>query len=75
MEGDSANKGDEIETLVLRNNSDVEKVLQEYEDDKEKLGEMPSVEELEEEINELVYDLYGLDEDEIEVIEDFLKKF
>jgi len=75
LEGDSANKGDEIETLVLRNNSDVEKVLQEYEDDKEKLGEMPSVEELEEEINELVYDLYGLDEDEIEVIEDFLKKF
>ena len=75
LEGDSASKGDEIEILVPRSNSDVKKILQEYEDDKEKLEEMPSVEELEEEINELVYDLYNLDEQEVEVIEDFLEKF
>lgn len=36
---------------------------------------MPNVEELEEEINEIVYDLYGLDEEDVEVIEDFLEKF
>ena len=75
LEGDSASKGDEIEILVPRSNSDVKEILQEYEDDKEKLEEMPSVEELEEDINELVYDLYDLDEEEIEVIEDFLEKF
>jgi hypothetical protein len=75
LEGDSASKGEEIEILVPRSNSDVKEILQKYEDDKEKLEEMPSVEELEEEINELVYDLYDLDEDEIGVIEDFLEKF
>ena len=32
-------------------------------------------EELEDEINELVYKLYGLNEEDIKVIEDFLKRF
>lgn len=73
--GDSASKGEEIEILVPRSNSDVKEILQEYEDDKEKLEEMPSVEELQEEINELVYDLYELNDEEIDVIEDFLGKF
>ncbi|MFB6182579.1 MAG: Eco57I restriction-modification methylase domain-containing protein, partial [Candidatus Nanohaloarchaea archaeon] len=45
LEGDSASKGDEIEILVPRSNSDVKEILQEYEDDKEKLEDMPSVEE------------------------------
>ena len=33
------------------------------------------IERLEEEINELVYKLYGLNEDDKVVIEDYLKKF
>jgi seryl-tRNA synthetase len=75
LEGDSADKGEKIEILVPRSNSDVKEILQEYEEDKEKLEDMPSVEELEEEINELVYGLYDLDDEEIKVIEDFLEKF
>ena len=37
--------------------------------------DFPSVVEREGEINELVYKLYGLNEDDIEVIEDFLSRF
>jgi type I restriction-modification system DNA methylase subunit len=75
IEGDSVKKGDEIEVLVPRSNAEVKRILEEFEDDKKKLEEMDSVEELEEEINELVYQLYDLDENDIDVIEDFLEKF
>jgi len=75
LEGDSVKKNDKIEVLVPKSNSDVKKILQEYEKDKEKLEEMPTIEELEEEINEIVYELYGLDKEDIEVIEKFLQKF
>jgi hypothetical protein len=35
----------------------------------------PSVAELEDEINGLVYTLYGLNENDVAVIEDFLSRF
>ena len=38
-------------------------------------SEYKVVERLEREINELVYELYGLDAKDLEVIEEFLKKF
>jgi len=44
------------------------------EDDKAKI-KSPSVAELEEEINGLVYKLYGLNEKDVKVIEDFLRRF
>jgi len=75
FEGDSVKKGEKIEILVPKSNQDVKEILEEYRKDKEKLEEMPSIEELEEEINEIVYELYGLDEEDIDVIEDFLEKF
>jgi hypothetical protein len=44
------------------------------EDDKAKT-KSPSVAELEADINDLVYKLYGLNEKDVKVIEDFLLKF
>ena len=35
----------------------------------------PSVAELEDEINELVYKLYGLNENDVKVITEFLRRF
>lgn len=75
LEGKSVRKGEKIEILVPRSNEVVKEILEEYRNDKEKLKEMPTVEELEGEINEIVYDLYDLNEEDIEVIEDFLEKF
>ncbi len=75
LEDDSVKKDEEIEVLVPKSNSDVKQILEKYEEDKEKLEEMPSIEELEEDINEIVYELYGLEEKDIEVIEEFLEKF
>ena len=40
-----------------------------------KLIKSPSVAELEDAINELVYTLYGLNEKDVEVIADFLRRF
>jgi hypothetical protein len=73
--GKNVKKGEKIEILVPKSNSDVKETLKEYNEDKKKLNEMPSLEKLEQEINEIVYDLYGLDGDDIDVLEDFLEKF
>jgi len=64
-----------VEVLVPKANSVVTEILEEYEADREQLEDMQSVEELEEEINEIVYELYDLDAEEVQVIEDFLEKF
>jgi len=75
LAGESVKKNEKIEVLVPKSNYEVKQILQEYEEDKENLEEMPTIEKLEEEINEMVYELYGLDDDDIEVIEEFLEKF
>lgn len=75
LKGKSVKKNETIEILVPRSNSDVKRILKEYEADKKKLEEMSTVEELEEKINQIVYDLYGMDEEDIEVVEEFLGKF
>lgn len=75
LEGRNVSKDETVEVLVPKSNSVVEEILEEYEEDHDRLEEGATVEELEEEINEVVYDLYGLDEDDVEVIEDFLEKF
>jgi hypothetical protein len=75
LQGQKVKKGEEVEVLVPKSNQAVKDILQEYEDDEQRLEELPTVEELEEEINEIVYDLYGLEEEDVEVIEEFLETF
>ena len=48
--------------------------MKKLEEDKARI-KSPSVGELEVEINELVYKLYGLNEEDVKVIEDFLMRF
>ena len=68
-------KDEKLKILIPKDEKRVKELLREYEKDKKKLEEMP-VSKLEEEINELVYELYGLDsKKDREVIESFLQKF
>lgn len=74
LEGKSAKKGEKLQLLIPKSDTIIEAILKELDDDKAQ-AKSPSVAELEAEINELVYQLYGLTEDDIKVIEDFLRKF
>jgi len=57
-----------------RSDKDVETILKQYKEDKKRLEKIP-ISELEDEINDLVYELYGLDEEDRKVIEEFLERF
>jgi len=63
-----------IKILVPRDNSIVTEILERVEKTVQEL-KATSIDELEEETNKLVYQLYGLNEDDKAVLEDFLKKF
>jgi len=67
---------DEIYELKVPSEKDATKVMEEFSSDKKRVGEIKKeVEKLEGEIDELVYELYGLDAKDRELIEEFLKKF
>jgi len=74
LKGKSAKKDEKMQILIPKSDAIVEEVLKKMEEDKAKT-ESPSVAELEEEINELVYKLYGLNENDVKVIDDFLRRF
>ncbi|MGC9445378.1 MAG: TaqI-like C-terminal specificity domain-containing protein, partial [Candidatus Methanospirareceae archaeon] len=74
LEGKHAKKDEKLQLLVPKSDTIVEAMLKELKDDKARITS-PSVAELEAEINELVYKLYGLNEADIKVIEDFLRRF
>jgi len=74
LKGKRAKKDEKLQLLVPKNDAVVEAILKELEEDKAQI-KSPSVAELEEEINALVYKLYGLNEDDIKVIGDFLRRF
>lgn len=74
LKGKHAKKNEKLQLLVPKRDAIVEAILKNLEDDKTQ-AKSPSVAELEEEINELVYKLYGLNEEDRKVIEDFLKRF
>jgi hypothetical protein len=74
LKGKRAKKDEKLQLLIPKSDAIVEAILKELEEDKAKVMS-PSVAELEAEINELVYRLYGLNEEDIKVIEDFLKRF
>jgi hypothetical protein len=74
LRGGKARKDAEFRIRFPLSDAMVKKILRRYEKDKERLKEKP-IAELEEEMNERVYRLYGLDEEDKRVIEEFLEKF
>jgi len=60
--------------LIPRDDSVVDEILKKHEEITGRLGKEP-ISKLEDEINELVYNLYKLGKNDKEVIEDFLAKF
>ena len=74
LKGKNAKKGEKKQILVPKSDAIVEGMLKKLEEDKARI-KSPSVAELEEEINELVYELYGLNEKDINVIDNFLRRF
>jgi len=74
LKGKRAKKDEKLQILIPKSDTIVEEILRKLEENKAKT-KSPSVAELEAEINELVYKLYGLNEEDITVIEDFLRRF
>ena len=74
LKGKRAKKDEKKQILIPKSDAIVEEILKKLEEDKARI-KSPSVAELEEEINELVYELYGLNEEDVKVIEDFLRRF
>jgi small ligand-binding sensory domain FIST len=65
---------EEVKIRLPRGDAAIRKMLKLLEEERAKLKER-SIAELEREINERVYRLYGLDESDVKVIEEFLEKF
>jgi hypothetical protein len=74
LKGTRAKKDEKKRILIPKSDAIVEEILNNLESDKAQI-KSPSVAELEDEINGLVYTLYGLNEEDVKVIEDFLKRF
>ncbi|MCD6155024.1 MAG: N-6 DNA methylase [Candidatus Verstraetearchaeota archaeon] len=74
LKGKRAKKDEKKQILIPKSDAIVEEILKKLEEDKARI-KSPSVGELEGEINELVYKLYGLNEEDVKVIEDFLRRF
>jgi uroporphyrinogen-III synthase len=74
LKGKSAKKDEKEQILIPKSNAIVEEILKKLEEDKANTKSL-SVTELESEINGLVYKLYGLDEKNVKVIEEFLSRF
>lgn len=67
---------EEIHGLKVPSEKDASRIMAEFSSDKERVEEIwIEVEKLEQEIDKLVYELYGLNAKDREVIEEFLKKF
>lgn len=74
LKGKKARKDKEINLKIPRSDVMVDKIFEIYDKDREELGKI-SIKELEKEIDDRVYQLYGLDEEDIQIIENFLEKF
>jgi hypothetical protein len=74
LKGTRAKKDEKEHVLIPKSDAIVEEILKKLESDKA-LIKSPSVAELEGAINELVYTLYGLNEKDVKVIDDFLRRF
>lgn len=74
VDGQNVKKGEEISIPIPRDDDDVLALLDEWETDKQ-VAEETTIEELEAEIDETVYDLFNLTDEEREVIEEYLEVF
>ncbi len=74
LEERKVRKGEKIKILVPKDEKIVKEILEKYEKDKKQLDALP-ISRLEDKINELVYELYGLNENDKKVIEEFLERF
>jgi hypothetical protein len=72
LTGRKVSKGEKITILIPRADSLAKEALAQWQKD---VQEAQGIAALEDEINELVYRLYGLDENDKKVIEEFLGKF
>ncbi|MDH5266194.1 MAG: N-6 DNA methylase [Candidatus Bathyarchaeota archaeon] len=68
------NQNETVKILVPRDNSIVTEILENVKKTAEEVKATP-IEQLEEELNELVYQLYSMNEDDKTIIESFLEKF
>ena len=72
LTGRKVSKSEKIQLLIPRAESLAKEALAQWQKD---VQEAQGIAALEGEINELVYKLYGLDENDKNVIEEFLSKF
>jgi type I restriction-modification system DNA methylase subunit len=75
LSGRNVRKKEEVEVLIPKSNKETKRVLSEYNDDKRKLDQSLSISELEEKIDQKVYDLYNLEDNDIRIIKQFLESF
>jgi hypothetical protein len=74
LKGTRAKKDEKKQVLIPKSDTIVEEILNKLESDKAQI-KSPSVAELEDAINGLVYTLYGLNEKDVAVIDEFLRQF
>jgi predicted DNA binding protein len=74
VNGRNAKDGEEMTIPIPQSDDGVEELLNRLEEDKREV-EQTDIDELEAEIDESVYDLFDLTDDEREVIEDYLEVF
>lgn len=75
IDGKRFSKEEQIVIPLPRTDTAAQKALEMLQEDKETLEDGQTKEELEEELNALVFDLYGIDDDHQQVIQRFLGRF
>ena len=73
LNGRKVKRGEKITVLIPKHDRIIEKVLTQYKNDIENIKALP-IPRLEKEIDDLVYELYGLSEQDKDAIEKFLEK-
>ena len=74
LKGCNVRKDEKVKILVPKDDNIIDEILRKHEEITGRLRKEP-ISKLEDEINELVYDLYKMGKTDKEVIEDFLAKF
>lgn len=74
VDGRNMKKGEEQTIPIPQSRAGVEQLIESLEEDRQAVNET-SIEDLESEIDQVVYDLFDLSDDEREVIEDYLEVF
>ncbi|WP_336336428.1 Eco57I restriction-modification methylase domain-containing protein [Haloarcula brevis] len=74
VDGRNVKSGEETTIPIPRSDDGVEELLSRLDDDRDEVA-ATNIEELEREIDDAVYDLFDLTEDEREVVEDYLEVF